>query len=420
MAVQEDRLDYQALIAKDRVHGRLYRDPIVFEDEMARIWNRVWVYLAHASELPKPGDYLRRVIGRQPVLLVRGEDGEIRVFFNRCRHRANLVCHLDKGNAKALTCPYHGWSYGIDGQLLGRSFDEAYPSTPEPGEFDLTPIPRVGIYRGLIFGSLAAEGITLDTHLGAVKDYLDLILDRSPEGTVDLGAGMQKMRYRGNWKMLPENSLEGAYHGRFIHKFSFDLADKRTGRDRSTAHADSVRYLPGGHMVEDFRSTKFTKPESKTPAQEAYWNALVESHGEARTREVMSGRTPMVFVFPNLMYIQTHFRRLQPISADQTYIYYQPALLKGASVEINRELLRHHEGYFGPAGFLVSDDLEILERSQVALQAEGNDWLYIGRGVHREKDLGGGVIAGNSMDENQLRGFWRHYAAVMMTNRAGA
>jgi fatty-acyl-CoA synthase len=417
MAVQEDSLDYQALIAKDRVHGRLYRDPIVFEDEMARIWNRVWVYLAHASELPKPGDYLRRVIGRQPVLLVRGEDGEIRVFFNRCRHRANLVCHLDKGSAKALTCPYHGWSYGMDGQLLGRSFDEAYPSAPEAGEFDLTPIPRVGIYRDLIFGSLAAEGITLDAHLGVVKDYLDLILDRSPEGAVDLGAGMQKMRYRGNWKMLPENSLEGAYHGRFIHKFSFDLADKRTGRDRSTAHADSVRYLPGGHMVEDFRSTRFTKPESKTPAQEAYWNALVASHGETRTREVMSGRTPMVFVFPNLMYIQTHFRRLQPISADQTYIYYQPALLKGAPVEINRELLRHHEGYFGPAGFLVSDDLEILERSQIALQAEGNDWLYIGRGVHREKDLGGGVIAGNAMDENQLRGFWRHYAAVMSTNR---
>jgi phenylpropionate dioxygenase-like ring-hydroxylating dioxygenase large terminal subunit len=410
------RQDYRALITEDRVHGRLYRDPAVFEDEVERIWSRVWVYLGHASELPKRGDYLRRSIGRQPIVLVRGADDHIRVFFNRCRHRANLLCHLDKGNAKALTCPYHGWSYAIDGQLLARSLDEAYPAESAADDFNLTPIPRMAAYRGLIFGSLAADGITLDEHLGGAKEYLDLILDRSPEGEVDLGGGMHKMRYRGNWKMLPENSLEGAYHGRFIHKFAFDLADRRTGRDRSSAHADSVRYLPGGHMVEDFRTTKFTKPPSRTPAHESYWNALVAAHGEARVNEVMSGRTPMLFVFPNLMYIQTHFRRLHPVSVDETHVYYQPAMLKGAPVEINRELLRHHEGYFGPAGFLASDDIEILERSQVALQAEGNEWLYLGRGAHREKELAGGAIAGHAMDENQLRGFWRHYTATMMKN----
>jgi fatty-acyl-CoA synthase len=116
------------------------------------------------------------------------------------------------------------------------------------------------------------------------------------------------------------------------------------------------------------------------------------------------------------MYIQTHFRRLHPVSVDETHVYYQPAVLKGAPAEINRELLRHHEGYFGPAGFLASDDFEILERSQIALQAEGNDWLYIGRGLHREKAMADGVIAGNAMDENQLRGFWRHYTHLMTGN----
>jgi phenylpropionate dioxygenase-like ring-hydroxylating dioxygenase large terminal subunit len=416
MASQVQAPDYRTLVTADRVHGRLYRDPAVFEQEMARIWNRVWVYLGHDSELPRPGDYLRRAIGRQPVVLVRGGDGCVRTFFNRCRHRANLLCHLEKGNAKALTCPYHGWSYGIDGQLLARSFDEAYPPSSPGDDFDLTPIPRMAAYRGLIFGSLAADGITLDEHLGGVRDYLDLILDRAPAGEIDLAVGTQKMRYAGNWKMLPENSLEGAYHGRFIHKFAFDLADRRTGRDRTSAHADSVRYLPGGHMVEDFRTTKFTKPAPKSPAHEAYWNALVAAHGEARVAEVMGGRTPMVFVFPNLMYIQTHFRRLHPVSVDETYVYYQPAVLKGAPAEINRELLRHHEGYFGPAGFLASDDIEILERSQIALQAEGDEWLYIGRGLHREKAMADGVIAGNAMDENQLRGFWRHYTHLMTGN----
>lgn len=406
-------VDYHDLIGADRVHGSLYRDPAIFEAELDRIWNRVWVYLGHDSELPKPGDYVRRAIGREPLLLVRGDDNRCRVFFNRCRHRASMVCNLDRGHARALSCPYHGWTYGTDGRLVARSFDEAYPPEPPAGDFGLTPIPRVAVYRGLIFGSLATDGPSLETHLGVAREYLDLILDRSPTGEVDLGGGVHKMRYRGNWKMLPENSLEGAYHGHFIHQFAFAMADKRSGRVRASAHADSVRYLPGGHMVEDFRTTTFTKPPARTPDHEAYWSALVAAHGEARVREVMSGRTPMVYIFPNLMYIQTHFRRLQPVSVDETFVYYQPALLKGAPPAINREVLRHHESYFGPAGFLASDDLEVMERSQVALQSTGDDWLYLGRGVAREKPMNNGVIAGNTMDENQLRGFWRHYAETM-------
>lgn len=416
MSLQLEPVDYPSLIQADRVHGRLYRDKAVFEHEIERIWNRVWVYLGHESELPDTGSYLRRSIARQPLLLVRAADGKVRVFFNRCRHRANLVCHRDKGSASELMCPYHGWSYGLDGHLVARTMPDAYPSSPPPDTFNLTQIPRVAVYRGLIFGSLAQEGISLEQHLGLAKDYLDLILDRSPEGAVDLGAGVQKMRYRGNWKMLPENSLEGAYHGNFIHSFAFRLSDKRTGRVRSSAHSESVLYLPGGHMVEDFRTTKFSKPESKTSARESYWNSLIAAHGEERVREVMSGRAPMLFVFPNLMYIQTHFRRLHPVSVDETYIYYQPALLKGVPAEINQELLRHHEGYFGPAGFLAPDDLEILERSQTGLAAEGNEWLYIGRGLDRETTRANGAVAGNSMDENQLRGFWRHYSATMATN----
>jgi phenylpropionate dioxygenase-like ring-hydroxylating dioxygenase large terminal subunit len=416
MSLQSQPLDYPSLILADRVHGRLYRDTAVFEHEIERIWNRVWVYLGHESELPSAGDYLRRSIAHQPMLLVRGADNRIRVFFNRCRHRANLVCRLDKGHARELMCPYHGWSYGLDGGLVARTMPDAYPASPPANTFNLAPIPRMATYRGLIFGSLAQEGISLEQHLGLAKDYLDLILDRSPDGSVDMSVGVQKMRYHGNWKMLPENSLEGAYHGNFIHSFAFRLSDKRSGRVRSSAHDNSVLYLPGGHMVEDFRTAKFTKPPPKTPAHEAYWEALVAAHGEKRVIEVMSGRAPMLYVFPNLIYIQTHFRRLHPVSVDETYVYYQPALLNGAPVEINRELLRHHEGYFGPAGFLASDDLEILERSQAAVEAEGNDWLYIGRGADRETTLPNGAVSGNSMDENQLRGFWRHYSATMMTN----
>jgi phenylpropionate dioxygenase-like ring-hydroxylating dioxygenase large terminal subunit len=403
------------LIKADRIHGRLYNDPDLFQREMNEIWHKVWVYLGHESEVPQNGDYIRRQIGLQPVLVARGSDGEIRVFFNRCRHRANLVCHHEQGNAKVLRCPYHGWTYSNQGDLLAPTFDDAYDSSLRKEDFGLIPVPRLGSYRGLIFGSLSAEGISLDEHLGQAKEFLDLIIDRSPEGQVALSAGMQKMRYQGNWKMLPENSLEGAYHGHFIHKFTFDLADSRTGRtNRLEHHDDAVHYLPGGHMVEDFRGVKFAPPRQEpSPARKAYQDTLVKLYGKDRAEHLLGGRAPILFVFPNLMYVQTHFRRVQPLSVNETHVYYQPALLKGAPAEINEELLRAHESSFGPAGFLAPDDFEIMERSQVGIQAQGDEWLFIGRGIHREKTFPDGGSAGASMDENHLRGMWRYYAQLM-------
>jgi fatty-acyl-CoA synthase len=215
--------------------------------------------------------------------------------------------------------------------------------------------------------------------------------------------------------MLPENSLEGAYHGHFIHKFTFDLADSRTGRtNRLEHHDDAVHYLPGGHMVEDFRGVKFAPPRQEpSPARKAYQDTLVKLYGKDRAEHLLGGRAPILFVFPNLMYVQTHFRRVQPVSVNETHVYYQPALLKGAPAEINEELLRAHESSFGPAGFLAPDDFEIMERSQVGIQAQGDEWLFIGRGIHREKTFPDGGSAGASMDENHLRGMWRYYAQLM-------
>jgi fatty-acyl-CoA synthase len=140
---------------------------------------------------------------------------------------------------------------------------------------------------------------------------------------------------------------------------------------------------------------------------------LVKLHGKERAEHLLGGRAPIMYVFPNLMYVQTHFRRVQPVSVDETHVYYQPAFLKGAPAEVNEELLRAHESSFGPAGFLAPDDFEIMERSQVGIQAKGDQWLFIGRGVHREKTFPDGGSAGTSMDENHLRGMWRHYARLM-------
>jgi phenylpropionate dioxygenase-like ring-hydroxylating dioxygenase large terminal subunit len=413
VATDQRTIDIHSLIKTDRVHGSVYRDSAIFEQELEQIFGRVWVYLAHESEIPENGSYVRRQIGLQPVIVVRGDDGAVRVFFNRCRHRANLVCNHPAGIAKTLRCAYHGWTYANTGELVAPTFDEAYEDGLDEREFGLTPLPRVGIYRGLIFASAAAEGISLDEHLGNAREFLDLIIDRSPAGEMSLTAGTQKMRYLANWKMLPENSVEGSYHGHFIHKFAFDLFDRLSGRDRMNSEEQCVRYLSGGHMVQDFRSVQFRPRGEESPLQVEYADKLAAVYGKERAQDLMFDKTPILFVFPNLLFVQTHIRRMQPVSVDETLVYYQPGMLKDAPPEINEQILRFHETSFGPCGFLSPDDIEIMERNQIGIQARDTDWLYIGRGLNREEPQPDGGTRGQDMDENHLRGFWRHYTELM-------
>lgn len=415
-------IDVGSLIQGSRINGSLYRDPAVFERELAAIWYKVWVYVGHESEIPEPGDFVRRAIGLQPVILVRGADGGIKVFFNRCRHRGNMVAHAEHGCAKTFRCPYHGWTYANTGELLEPTFEEGYDSNLDRADFGLTPLPRVDSYRGLVFASISPEGISLDEHLGGVKEFIDLFMDLSPVGKIDVKAGIQKLRYGGNWKFMPENSMEGDYHGPFIHRVAFELHSKRTGLDISSLYEneipDVIRSLPGGHMVEDYRQATFAPPKRPpSEARLAYAAQMEQRYGKEKARALLSTMAPLIYVFPNLLYLMTHLRVVRPVSVDETFVYYQPVLLEGAPAEINEERLRNHEFMFGAAGFISPDDIEIMERNQIALQAAGNDWLFIGRGAHRDTILPDGGSTGYTMDENHIRGFWQHYAGVM---RSGA
>ena len=150
-AVSASSINIGELIQPDRIHGRLYHDAGLFRREMDDIFHKVWVYLGHESEVPNNGDYVRRQIGLQPVIMVRGKDGKVRVLFNRCRHRANLLCPHERGNGEVFRCQYHGWTYSNQGDLLAPTFDEAYNSSLRKEDFGLTPVPRVADLPGNSF-----------------------------------------------------------------------------------------------------------------------------------------------------------------------------------------------------------------------------------------------------------------------------
>src|SRR5207302_11040542 len=114
------------LVQPDRVHRALYTDPAIFELELERIFGRAWLVLGHESQVRAPGDYYTTRMGREPVIVVRHDDGCVKVLINRCAHRGSMVCAEGRGNAERFVCPYHGWSYDRAGNLKAAPFASGY------------------------------------------------------------------------------------------------------------------------------------------------------------------------------------------------------------------------------------------------------------------------------------------------------
>ncbi len=102
-------IDVGKLVEPDRVHRSVYTDPAIYQLEMERIFENTWIYVGHDSQVPDPGDYYATVIGRQPVIMVRHTDGEVKVLYNRCAHKGSMLVGDTCGKVKQFSCAYHGW-----------------------------------------------------------------------------------------------------------------------------------------------------------------------------------------------------------------------------------------------------------------------------------------------------------------------
>jgi fatty-acyl-CoA synthase len=424
--------DISSLIETDRISGALYTDPGIFERELDNIWAKDWIYIGHESEVASPGDYVRRTIGRQPIVMTRGRDGSLHVVYNRCRHRANMVCHADQGNSKVLRCPYHGWTYDISGSLVGVPYPEAY----EPLDKDamgLTAVPRVESYRGFVFASAAPTGISLAEKLGTARETLDRYCDLSPEGEIEVRAGVQRHRVHANWKMPAENTMDG-YHVFFVHASArrlvrgrpaaSDYDDLDSGGMQDLGHGNAWVYMNAkvdGQSIPDLKVGTVAREPYATMIGQAAFDAYVDAlaarvGGRQRAADILNsgvgGRPPTTYIFPNLLLIADEIRIIEPRAVDETVLYYFPVMLKGVPAPVNDVRLRHIEYLHGPAGFVAPDDIRMMERNQEGLAAHGDDWLILARGTHRETTLDG-RITGRRSDEVTQRGIWSHYRTIM-------
>ncbi len=412
-----------------RILGRVYADPDLYRMEIERIWKRSWLYAGHESEVPESGDYLTRTVGTVPLVISRTAEGAVAVIVNRCMHRGNLVCSSISGNASVFQCPYHGWSYRNNGELLGVPYQKAYGAEFHKGEHGMRPPARMSIYRGFIFVSYASEGPTLEDQLGNARELLDNFIDISPTGRLRLDVGYNRLRLDANWKMYAENSSDN-YHNNFVHVSAYMTeAQRKIALAISRESSKGVVWALGnGHSYLDFRGEEAVqgmvlRSASATAdegSERQYERDLTARVGADKAAALLSEGPPTVFIFPNLFVIQQDVRRLEPVSETRSHLYQHPAMLDGVPPSINKQRLTRHETAYGPAGFVMSDDLEVFAQNQRAIGHTPDEWLLLTRGMHREERCANGSRRAHVTDETGMRGMWREYLKLMCSEPASA
>ena len=202
-------------MAAGQISREIFVNEEIYQEELERLFARAWLFVGHESQIPKPGDFFVSGMGEESVILCRDRAGTVHVFLNSCRHRGMKVCRYDEGNTPVFTCPYHGWSYGADGKLVGVPyFREAYHEKLDKARWGLVEVPQLCLYKGTVWASWDPSAPPFLEYLGDFARYLDLSLDGwdGSEGGSEILGGIQKWRIPWNWKFPAENFCGDSYH----------------------------------------------------------------------------------------------------------------------------------------------------------------------------------------------------------------
>jgi len=230
--------------------GAAYWDPARFRTELEQLFYRQWLCVAREQELAAPGDFLTRRIGRESLLFVREPGGIIRGFYNLCRHRGTRVVSESDGTGKhSFVCPYHSWTYDLNGRLLAARHMEEQEGF-DRADYGLLPV-RVDTWGGFVWTNLDPEAPPLRESLGTFFDRIA----RFPLADLRLGA-RKTYEVEANWKMLVENFSE-CYHCAPVHPNLNRLTPYLSGENDASFHPPEGRSLfAGGFMTfaKDYQS----------------------------------------------------------------------------------------------------------------------------------------------------------------------
>jgi phenylpropionate dioxygenase-like ring-hydroxylating dioxygenase large terminal subunit len=429
--------EYSNLALDSKVHRRVYTDADVFSAEMERVFGQAWLYMAHESQIAAPGDFVTAHVGNRPVIVSRHNDGKIYAFANRCTHRGMKVCASRFGSKKRFVCPYHGWAFSTDGGLIGIPHGKGYNGKLDPKDpaLALPRVARVESYRGFIFASDTVDGPSLVDYLGPMTRAIDNMVDRAPEGEIEMAGGGFRQKYAGNWKLHMENAND-LMHASIVHASSVDSAQavaddmvdgaedhalqmfKGNGLSLEAMDQVEIHGFTGGHsyMGGFYKEGPITQKTDDDPVNTAYRAAMIEAYGENRAEDIMGWDTFNHLIYPNLILNPKHqqMRVLQPVSVDSTIVHSACFRLKGAPPEMYQRSIRFLSALNSPASQITTDDIAMFNNIQLALNEADREWIELSRGLGHDKPHDdGGEIGEVGTSELPLRAQYAAWRNLM-------
>ncbi|WP_091743344.1 aromatic ring-hydroxylating oxygenase subunit alpha [Phenylobacterium immobile] len=370
-----------------QVDRSIFADQAIYEVELERIFARAWNFMCHETQIPKAGDFFLSFIGEESVIATRDKKGELQVLLNSCRHRGNAVCRAEEGNARSFLCTYHGWTYGLDGSLIGvPGYKDFYHEQLDKSQWGLVKAGKVASYKGFVFATMDPEAPDLEEYLGPVgRMGMDLLAEK---GNLELVGGVQKNLIGCNWKLAVDNLFDW-YHSQISHASAFisgfrpqleklspedqelaRIADIGAGGARTLQRAVLGAY---GHAIGGPRLTKIER-EARAKLGDKVEILLYDD----RFRELPKAQEVLGEVgidtaghpniFPNLWMTGCQLALRLPRGPSTCEIWWFTFVPKEVSEERRKVIIHDANHLFGPAGLLEQDDGENWDQSTRAMR----------------------------------------------------
>ena len=395
-----------------RVPYWVYQDEGNYRDELRRIFEGpVWNYVALEADLPRPGDYRTTFVGEMPVIVVRGETGEIHAFENRCAHRGALIALDDSGSTgKRFQCVYHAWSYNLCGELVSVAFEKGangrggMPESFRKSEHGPRRL-RTARLGGLVFASLSAAVPPLEDYLGeAVRARLLRVLGRPVEV---LGRFVQALP--NNWKLYVEN-VKDTYHASLLHTFfsTFHITRLTQGggvlvSPDGAHHASSTIDRGDDRDSSAYRDQGIRSEKEQYRLSDPSLLDTVKEFGDDIQLQILT-------VFPSLVVQQVYnaiaVRQVLPKGPAAMELHWTYLGFADDSAEMRRRRLRQ-ANLVGPAGYVSMEDGCVGGFVQRGVAAAGDTLSVVNMGGE------GAESQDTRATEAAVRGFWKAYRGYM-------
>ncbi len=433
MRTHPDRAEaINALVQEDRVHRDLYLSEELFALEQQHFFANTWNYLGHVSQVPSAGDYLTVEIAGRPLLMVRQGDGGVRVLYNRCAHKGSkLVSDTCGSTGKFFRCPYHAWTYKLDGAPLAIPLKSGYEGTRlkdcESGQ-GMVAVDHVVVYRDFVFVKIGDVGLDFESYFGDALRAIDNLVDRSPVGRLRIEGGVLRNVIHCNWKMYLEN-INDTVHPMSTHESASQAANMLWQGQPADAPKPmameqilpfgagydffdrmGARVYPNGHSV---LGINFSIHSGYAQLPD-YERALVEAHGAERASEILQRSPQNSVCFPSLALKGSPqvFRVIRPLAVDRTLVEAWSLRVEGAPEPLFERSMMYNRLVFSPMSVVAHDDIHLFENMQQGLRGEGNEWVSLHRGFD-PGELDHATLEVNGTNEILMRNQFRAWVKFM-------